>query len=86
MLDPAHPFTKEDFAFIRSRGTRYGGSDTWRTEADAAAGFANGWLIVANGLRLKGATEEEARKSAQVFMDAAWAEWHRRRATSSSGS
>ena len=85
MLDPSHPFTKQDFAFIRSRGTLYGGSDAWQTEADAASGFADGWSIVAHGLRLKGVTDEEARKSAQVFMDAAWAEWHRRRATSSNG-
>ena len=77
MLDPTLPFTEEDFAFIRSRGTLYGSGDAWKTEADAASGFADGWSIVANGLRLKSVSEAEARKAAQVFMDAAWAEWHR---------
>ena len=79
MLDPTRPFTEEDFAFIRRRGTLYGSGDTWKTRAEAAAGFADGWSLVANMLHMKGVTEEEARKAAQAFTDAAWAEWHRGR-------
>ena len=75
MLDPAHPFTEKDFAFIRNRGALYGSSDAWKTEADATAGFADGWSIIASMLHMKGVTEEEARKAAQVFTDAAWAAW-----------
>ncbi len=79
MLDPTQPFTDEDFAFICSRGTLYGSSDAWKTEAEAAAGFADGWSIVANMLHLKGVSEADARKAARVFTDAAWTEWRRDR-------
>lgn len=78
MLDPTQPFTDEDFAFIRGRGTLYGGGGVWKTQIEAADAVADGWTLVANMLHMKGVTEEEARKAARVFTDAAWAEWHRK--------
>ena len=79
MLDPTQPFTDEDFAFIRGRGTLYGEGNVWKTESEAADAIADGWTLVANMLHAKGVSEADARKAARVFTDAAWAEWRRSR-------
>lgn len=77
MSDHLRPLTNHELAFIRDRGTNFGKGGVWQTKADAAEAFADGWLIVEDGLRAKGIAKNESQKAARIFTDAAWLEWHR---------
>ena len=48
--------------------------DTWKTESEAAAGYADILLLAANILHMKGVTQAGARRAAWAFTDAAWGE------------
>ena len=70
-------FSDEELAFICIRGVRFGKGCARQPKAEATEVFADGSMIIANMALEENSAEEKARKAADIFLEAAWAEWNR---------